>query len=41
MAHWKVCYFVRSWGEWNNFVFGGLERGSSDVWFLVRFHVSL
>lgn len=29
------------WEEKNNRVFCGVERDPSEVWFLVRFHVSL
>lgn len=36
-----MCCVVRLEGERNDRTFRGVERDSSDMWFLVRFYVSL
>lgn len=36
-----VCAILRDLGVRNNHVFRGLERDPSELWSLVKFHVSL
>lgn len=37
----ELCAIMQNlWGERNNSMFRGLDKQSSDVWALIRFHVS-